>query len=163
MENANPFQLLDALRTHDVEFLVLGGHAVAYHGYPRATEDTDILFLRTPANEAALFAALRSVNARWIADDIDPATGIERQIPVTRNYVHITHLMMLITDAGFLDVFDFVPGLPEQCVDVLFEDCETARGLKFVSLRWLRRMKAASQRPKDLMDLENLPPDTAPP
>lgn len=65
--------------------------------------------------------------------------------------------MMMLTDAGFLDVFDSVPGLPDEPVDQLFDTCETARGLKFVSLAWLRRMKEAGGRPKDRMDLENLP------
>ncbi len=30
-------------------------------------------------------------------------------------------------------------------------------GVRFVSLDWLRRMKQAAGRPKDLLDLENLP------
>jgi hypothetical protein len=30
-------------------------------------------------------------------------------------------------------------------------------GVRFASLEWLRRMKQAAGRPKDLLDLENLP------
>ena len=30
------------LNVHQVEYLVIGGYAVAYHGYPRATADMDI-------------------------------------------------------------------------------------------------------------------------
>lgn len=32
-------QLLDA---NGVEYLVIGGYAVSYHGYPRATDDLDV-------------------------------------------------------------------------------------------------------------------------
>ena len=66
--------------------------------------------------------------------------------------------MMLCRDAGFLDLFDYVPGYPEQAMTALFKSCREADGLRFVSLEWLRRLNTASGRPKDLFDLENLPP-----
>jgi hypothetical protein len=156
MESGNPFQLIETLTEHDVDFLVIGGHAVAFHGYPRATEDTDVVFRRTPENEKALLNALTTLNARWIADDIDPETGIERQVRVTEGYIRATHLMMLITDYGFLDIFDYIPGFPSEPVQGLFADSETANGVNYVSLEWLRRMKEASGRTKDLLDLEKL-------
>ncbi|MFW5893868.1 MAG: hypothetical protein ACOCUY_01910 [Verrucomicrobiota bacterium] len=156
MENGDPFSLISVLMKHEVDFVVLGGHAVAFHGYPRATEDTDILFRRNPTNETALFHALRSVDARWIGNDIDPKTGIERQYPVTQAYLESTHLMMLITDAGFLDVFDYIPGMPDEPVDEVFNTCKFANGIRFVSLDWLRRMKRAANRPKDRLDLDEL-------
>ena len=40
-------RLLDANR---VEYLLIGGYAVGYHGYPRATGDIDIWIARNPAN-----------------------------------------------------------------------------------------------------------------
>jgi hypothetical protein len=40
----------------------------------------------------------------------------------------------------------------------LFESSREVEGIRFVSLEWLRRLKAAAGRPKDLLDLENLPP-----
>jgi hypothetical protein len=33
---------LRLLNSHRVEYLVVGGYAVGYHGYPRATGDLDI-------------------------------------------------------------------------------------------------------------------------
>jgi hypothetical protein len=33
---------LRLLNSHHVEYLVVGGYAVGYHGYPRATGDLDI-------------------------------------------------------------------------------------------------------------------------
>jgi len=35
-------EFLIALNDHGVEYLLVGGYAVAYHGYPRATKDMDI-------------------------------------------------------------------------------------------------------------------------
>lgn len=33
---------LKLLKSHEVRYLVIGGYAVIYHGYPRATGDMDI-------------------------------------------------------------------------------------------------------------------------
>ena len=37
-----------------VPFVIIGGHAVNFHGYVRATEDADLVFQRSSAAEAAL-------------------------------------------------------------------------------------------------------------
>jgi hypothetical protein len=38
------------LQKHKVEFLICGGHAVGFYGYPRLTMDFDLLFRPTPNN-----------------------------------------------------------------------------------------------------------------
>lgn len=157
MESGAPFRLLDVLNSHDVPFVIIGGHAVTYHGFVRATEDTDVIFLRTPENELSLLAALTEVNARWIGNELDPETGIERLFPVSLPYIRGSRLMMLVTDLGFLDVFDYVPGLPDQPVQQLFETAVAQGPYRFASLSWLRAMKAAAGRPQDRIDLDNLP------
>jgi hypothetical protein len=157
MESGDPFLLIDTLIRHDVPFVIIGGHAVTYHGYVRATEDTDVVFLRSDEAETSLYRALVELNAHWIGKDIDPATGIERAYPVSREYVRDTHLMMLFTDYGFLDIFDYIPGYPDDAVDHLVKSAQENEGRRFVSLAWLRKMKNASGRPKDLIDLDNLP------
>lgn len=35
-------EFLRLLTDHQVEYLLIGGYAVGYHGYPRATADMDI-------------------------------------------------------------------------------------------------------------------------
>lgn len=35
-------EFLQLLSSHEVEYLVVGGYAVGYHGYPRATVDLDV-------------------------------------------------------------------------------------------------------------------------
>jgi hypothetical protein len=155
---APDFRVFEVLTRHGVPFLVIGGHAVSFHGYVRATEDTDVLWMRSPKAERGLLAALEELDAEYIGREIDPATGIEQTHPVTAAFIRSQSLMMLYTNAGFLDLFDYVPGYPEQAVAALFESCREAEGLRFVSLEWLRRLKAAAGRPKDLLDLENLPP-----
>ena len=57
MDSGDPFRLIDVLIKHDVPLVIIGGHAVGYHGYVRATEDTDVVFLRSAEAEAAQEAA----------------------------------------------------------------------------------------------------------
>ncbi len=159
MDNSDPFYLIDVLNSHDIPFVIIGGHAVTYHGYVRATEDTDVVFLRTAASEIAMSEALAELNACWIGDRVDPKTGIEEIYPVTRAFVRASNLMMLVTDYGFLDIFDYIPGLPGEPVTQLFETAVESGGRKYASLSWLRAMKIAANRPKDRLDLDNLPPE----
>lgn len=149
--------LLQVLTRHGVPFVVIGGHAVNFHGLLRATEDTDVVWMRTPATEQAMLTALLEINAEYIGSEIDPATGIERTYGVTAAFVRSEHLMMLCTSAGFLDLFDYIPGFPSAPVVDLWESAVELDGIRYASLSWLRKLKQASGRPKDLDDLSRLP------
>lgn len=160
MANGDLFHPLDVMARHNVPFVVIGAHAVSFHGYLRATEDIDVVVHRSPECETSLLAALTELHACWIGREIDPATKLERLHPVGAAYIRSTRLMMLVIDGGFLDIFDFVPGIPDASVAELFETAIEKNGRRYASLEWLRRMKQASGRDKDLRDLENLPPAT---
>ena len=69
--------LLALLTEHRVEYLVVGGHAVAFHGYPRFTEDLDLYVRAEPDNASRVIAALEAFGfaslgltiADFVADD----------------------------------------------------------------------------------------------
>lgn len=147
----------DVLIDHDVPAVIIGGHAVNFHGHLRATEDVDVVFVRSVHSESALAKALALMNAYWIGDEIDQATGLEQTFPISEAYIQTNHLMMLGTDHGYLDLFDHVPGLPEIPASLILEESLRLNGRRYASLTWLRRMKQASARPIDLLDLEKLP------
>jgi hypothetical protein len=153
---ADKATIFDVLKKHGVPFVVIGAHAVNFHGYVRATEDTDLIWIRSPEAEVAMNAALTEMEARYIGNEIDPATGIEKTYPVDPSYIQISHLMMLETRLGFLDLFDFVPGVPEVDVAQLLAGSIESKGVRYASLPILRQMKLASDREKDRIDLENL-------
>lgn len=142
---------------HGVPLVVIGGLAVNAHGYLRSTADVDIVFRRTTESESQLFDALKSISAFWIGNEIDPQTGIEITYPVTLEYVRSKHLMMLGSDQGYIDLFDYLPGLPEAKIGELFDTAIDINGRPHCSLKMLRRLKEAAGRPQDLIDLENLP------
>jgi len=50
MLNKNFREFLKLLVENDVKFLVVGGYAVAVHGFPRYTGDMDVLIALNPKN-----------------------------------------------------------------------------------------------------------------
>jgi hypothetical protein len=61
--NRDFVEILSALCAAGVEFLVIGAHALAAHGVPRATGDLDIWVRRSPENAGRVLEALRSFGA----------------------------------------------------------------------------------------------------
>ena len=54
-------ELLESLISHRVRFLIVGAHALAASGRPRATQDLDLFVDPTPANAKRLGAALADI------------------------------------------------------------------------------------------------------
>ena len=52
-------EFLKLLNLSKVEYLLIGGYAVAYHGYPRATGDMDIWIAIAPKNAEKVVEVLR--------------------------------------------------------------------------------------------------------
>ena len=44
-------EFIELLNSKGVEYVVVGGHAVAHHGYPRFTGDIDFLIRTSPGND----------------------------------------------------------------------------------------------------------------
>ncbi len=61
--NRNFEEMLAALFAAGAEFLLVGAHALAVHGVPRATGDLDLWIRPTPENAARVFEALVSFGA----------------------------------------------------------------------------------------------------
>jgi hypothetical protein len=49
-------EFLWCLNNHEVEYLLIGGYAVGYHGYPRATGDIDVWVGSRPISSAAMIS-----------------------------------------------------------------------------------------------------------
>ena len=47
-------EFIESLNSHRVEYLIVGAHALAFHGIPRYTGDLDILVRGSPENAARL-------------------------------------------------------------------------------------------------------------
>jgi hypothetical protein len=51
-------ELLELFNTHKVEYLIVGGYALAFHGAPRVTGDIDLFVRPTSENAERILAAL---------------------------------------------------------------------------------------------------------
>ena len=51
-------EFIRSLNSHDVEYVVVGGYALAFHAAPRLTGDIDLLLRRSPENAAKVEQAL---------------------------------------------------------------------------------------------------------
>lgn len=52
-------EFLSLLNAKKVEYLLIGGYTVGYHGYPRATNDIDVWVAISPENAERLVEVLR--------------------------------------------------------------------------------------------------------
>ena len=61
IELPNDFkEFLKLLNSYQVEYLLIGGYAVAYHGYPRATNDMDVWVAIHPDNAERLVSVMQA-------------------------------------------------------------------------------------------------------
>lgn len=63
MLNRDFTDILSAFIEERVEFLVVGGYAMAFHGYVRATGDIDLWIRSTPENAERVWKALNTFGA----------------------------------------------------------------------------------------------------
>ena len=137
-------EMLSALSDAGAEFLVVGAHALAAHGTPRATGDLDIWVNPTPANAALVMAALRAFGAPLTNLTIDDLTtpDLVFQIGVVPSRVDI---LTTISGISFDDAWTrrMVLAIEGVQVPVLGRDDFIAN-------------KRASGRPKDLVDVDSL-------
>ncbi len=138
-------EFLKLLNAHQVEYLLIGGYAVGYHGYPRATVDMDIWIALQPANAERIVAVLKEFG--FDLPELSPELFL-KEWQIIRLGVPPVRIELATTVSGV----NFNECYAERVVDTL-------DGVKvnLISLRHLKINKKASGRHQDLADLENLP------
>lgn len=136
--------LLNCLTRHDVEYIVVGAHALAVLGVARYTQDFDVWTRRTEENNARLQTALREFGLELSDENM-------RDFLRERKFLRFGHVPVRIEILNFLDGCDFdaaFPRSPEQVV--------AGTRARFLGLEDYVATKQASGRPKDAADLELL-------
>lgn len=138
--------LLIELHDAGAEFVVVGGHAVAFHGHPRATKDLDVLVRASQPNARRVYRALAAFGA-----------------PLERFEVTVADFARY---DGVLQI-----GLPPRRIDILTRaagisyDDAVAEGAAFelegrrvpvIGFQALLKNKRAAGRAQDLADVEAL-------
>jgi hypothetical protein len=137
-------EFLRLLSEHEVRYLLVGGYAVGYHGYVRATADMDVWTPRERENAERLVAALREFG--FGTSELTPELFL-LEGRVVRMGVPPIRIEILTSISGV--EFD------ECYADRIVEEWDDAR-VNIISLPKLKENKRASGRSKDLADLEYL-------
>lgn len=143
-----PRELLATLGDHDVEFVVIGGLALAPHGYIRATKDLDIVPDPQPANLSRLASALLTLDARV---DLGDLGADELGIAPDEEGLAFGGNWCLATRYGRLDVMQDVAGLRSWAQ--LRAGAVEVNGVLYAGYDELISMKVAAGREEDLRDV----------
>lgn len=133
------------LNAHGVDYLIVGGYAMALHGRPRNTGDLDVWIARTPENAARLMKVLEAFGFGGLGlsqqDFETPEQVVQLGYPPFR--------IDLLTD---IDGVEFAQAWPHR-ETVTYE----GEPLHFIGLDELKANKRTAGRPRDLDDLDQLP------
>lgn len=137
-------EFIELLNVHSVRYLVVGGYAVAFHGYPRYTKDLDVWIELSPENANNILKALEVFGFGSL--------GLK-----TEDFLEDDQIVQLGYPPNRIDILTTLK-------EIKFEDCYKERieieiqGVKinFIDLENLKQNKRATGRPQDLADAENL-------
>lgn len=148
--------LLRELVKEEVEFLIIGGVAVGYHGHVRATKDVDVVPAPDPPNLERLARVLRRLEAVVEgADDFDPE---ELPDPLDPQALEEGGNWVLLTSLGRLDIMQWIDddALWKLLAPSAVEDELGDLRIKMVGYEDLVMLKEKAGRPEDLTDLQRL-------
>jgi len=137
-------EFLQLANSAKIEYLVVGGYAVGYHGYPRATGDMDVWIAVKETNAKKLVQVLKEFGF--------DVPGLTKELFLQRNKV-----IRMGNPPMRLEILTDIDG-------VSFEDCFKNRVYQsfddlvvpFISLGDLINNKRSTGRGKDLVDAEEL-------
>lgn len=135
------FQLLNE---NNVEYVIVGGYAVAFHGFVRATKDIDVLFHNTPLNIKKLMAALAGFGISETSMDENTLSEQGRIIRIGSPPLMI-ELINAVGGVNFEDIW-------KNKITGTYGDVRVF----FISRSDLLSTKKAANRPQDLRDIEEL-------
>ena len=127
-----------------VEFLLVGGYALAVHGAPRFTEDIDLMVLVSPANADKLWQVLEDFGFGDV--------GIHRE-----DFLEADQVIQLGRAPNRIDLLTGISGVTwqeawESRIATFFDDLE----IPVIGKAHLIRNKQATGRPQDHADVARL-------
>jgi hypothetical protein len=136
--------MLSTLSAEGVEYLVVGGYALAAHGWPRATKDIDVWVRPTPENAGRVMRALARFGAplEGLEESDFAKKGVVLQIGVPPRRIDLTTK---------IDGLEFEEAWSSRIVAQI-----GALRVPVIGASELIRNKRASGRPQDLADVARL-------
>ncbi len=134
-------ECIESLLCHGVEFVVIGGYAVAAHGRPRYTGDIDFFVRKSPENARKIVAALHEF--------FGPLPEIKEE-----NFLDDDRMSQFGIEPLRIDFLVCIKGID---FDTVWSNrvmiCHGGIDIPFISLSDLLANKRATGRNKDLLDL----------
>jgi hypothetical protein len=137
-------ELLELLNAQKVEYVIVGAHALAFHGYIRATKDIDLYVRPTAANAERIMAALDAFGFGKVGleakDFQEPEQTIQLGYPPIR-----------------IDLITSLTGISwDQAAEGRCQGEYGGTPVPFLGRAELIANKKASGRPRDLADVDSL-------
>jgi hypothetical protein len=137
-------ELLELFNAHNVEYLIVGGYALAYYGAPRYTGDIDILIKSDSNNASLVLKALNDFGFGSAGLKLDDFTNPDNIVQLGYPPVRID-IMTSISGVSWEDAYKNRES--GTCGDLC---------VSFIGLDQYIQNKRATGRKKDLADLEAL-------
>jgi len=138
-------EFFQSFNQHEVEYLLVGGYAVGYHGYPRATMGIDVWVASNPENARRVVAAFEDF-------------GFGGQVLVEGLFLESDQVVRMGLPPMRIEILTSISGVEfKVAYDQRIEDVLDGVPVKLISLQHLKANKVAAARAKDLADLEELP------
>ncbi len=141
-------ELLQLLNSKRIEYLVIGGYAVALYGYPRATGDMDIWIAISKDNARKTVEVLKEFG--FNVPELKEELFLEKE-----QNIRMGNPPLRVEILTSIDGVEFSKCYQNKKVVTIDEIT-----INFISLEDLKKNKKASGRHKDLDDLEHLEKDT---
>jgi hypothetical protein len=131
-----------------LDYVVIGGFSVIYHGYVRATKDSDLLVPDGPDADAAVLRFLERAQGRRLRDD---------KVLVAEDVAGAQHLR-ISSRHGIVDIMR--GGLPPLDYETVAQHAEVTdwdgQSVRFAALPSVVGFKRLAGRPQDRVDLSEL-------
>ncbi|MDO9300513.1 MAG: hypothetical protein Q7T89_03980 [Anaerolineales bacterium] len=132
------------LKEYDVRYLLIGGYAVGYHGYIRATGDMDIWIAIHPDNAHKMVAVLKTF-------------GFDHPDLSVELFLHENKILRMGVPPVRLEITTSISGVEfDECYQARVIDELDGVEVNLIDLENLKKNKKASGRLKDMVDFKKL-------
>lgn len=137
-------EFIQLLNENEVKYLVIGGYAVAFHGYPRYTKDLDFWIWANPDNADLLLKTIKDF-------------GLGSMNLSKEDLLDLDNVIQIGYEPNRIDVIIDLEGLDfESCYDRRIDSLIGDINIPFIGLDDLIRNKLSTGRMQDKVDADKL-------
>ena len=137
-------ELLRLIENHDVDYMIVGGYAVAYHGYPRFTKDIDLFFDSSEQNSIRLRTALIEF-------------GFSESELALESFTTMGNVLTFGAEPTRVDLLNDIDGVTfEEASSNIVSGTYGSVSVRFIGFDDLIKNKNATPRARDKGDVEEL-------